>query len=161
MKLLENQTFGTISQRFVWRQSCLFISELFIMSQYSLVTVCSWFLNMYYSSGRCWIIGFLKRPWRLSCLLAALKHTICLQSQPKLGDLETLSFVRPLINRTGVNIHPETLDVLKHSNFHICIVVIEATAHQMSHSHNSFGSGLSNSASISTHSHIFSCEPAE
>lgn len=39
--------------------------------------------------------SLLKCPWRLSCLLAVLKCTICLQSQPKLWDQKTLSFDAP------------------------------------------------------------------
>lgn len=89
-----NQTSLTVSSD-VKAAFCSFAPEWFILSRYSPVTVCSSHLNMYYSSGRRWIIGFLKRPCCSSCLLAVLKHTICLQSQPKTRGLSAVVICVP------------------------------------------------------------------
>lgn len=122
---LQNNSTSPMAECDVKAACCSFAPEWFILSWFNPVTVFSSRLNMYYFSGCCGIIGFLKCPCRLSCLLAVLKHTICLQSQPKLGNSVPLSFVCPLINHTRIDIHPETLLVLHHSNFHIGVVVIE------------------------------------
>lgn len=85
--------------------------------------------------GGC-IIDSVKCPWQLPCLLAVVKRTICLQSQPKLWDQKTLSFVHRLINRSGVDIHQEIPGVLSHSRLTFALWLLEFESIRMSLSDN-------------------------